>query len=225
MLFDNAWGPTPDCRVGIPGGQIPMGESPCGNVVAMGIVTVLGLSVLMVPARADEEKIPVEKLPAAVQKAIKSKFPKAEIERASKEVEDGKTIYEVELEIKDRSVDVAFKADGTILEIEREVPFDEVPKAVKKKLAAKYPKAKIEKVEEVTKGEDGPVHYEVAITTEVVLTAKGKIVKAEEEEDDEDRPRKPRSPRRKRTRMTMMRMTMSMTTRGKTKRTTMSNLW
>ncbi len=51
-------------------------------------------------------------------------------------------------------------------------------------MAAKYPKAKIEKVEEVTKGEDGPVRYEVAITTEVVLTAKGKIVKAKEEEDD-----------------------------------------
>jgi hypothetical protein len=152
---------------------------------ALGMITVLGLSALVVPARADEEKIPVEKLPAAVRKAIKSKFPKAEIESASKEVADGKMIYEVALEIKDRSVDVAFKADGTILEIEREVPFDEVPKAVKKKLAAKYPKAKIEKVEEVTKGEDGPVHYEVAITTEVVLTAKGKIIKAEEEEDEE----------------------------------------
>ena len=37
-------------------------------------------------------------------------------------------------------------------------------------------KAKIEKAEEVTKGEDGPVRYEVAITTEVVLTANGKIV-------------------------------------------------
>lgn len=55
---------------------------------------------------------------------------------------------------------------------------------VKKALAAKYPKAKIEKVEEVTKGESGPVRYEVAITTEVVLTAKGRIVNAKEEDDD-----------------------------------------
>jgi len=151
---------------------------------ALGIMTLLGLSVLMVPARADDEKIPVDKLPAAVRKAIKTKFPKAEIESASKEVEDGDTIYEVELEVKDRSVDVAFKADGTILEIEREVPFDELPKAVKKTLAAKYPKAKIEKVEEVTKGENGAVQYEVAIRSEVVVTAKGKIVNAKEEEDE-----------------------------------------
>ena len=142
----------------------------------------------MMPARADEEKVSVDKLPAAVKTALKRKFPKAEIEKATKEVEDGTTVYEVELEIKDRLVDVSLKADGTILEIEREVLADELPEAVRKKLAARYPKAKIEKAEEVTKGEDGPVRYEVAITTEVVLTAKGKIVQAEEEAEDEKKP-------------------------------------
>ena len=154
------------------------------KLFVMGIVSVLGLAVVMMPARADEEKVSVDKLPAAVTKALKRKFPKAEIEKATKEVEDGNTVYEVELEIKDRSIDVSLKADGTILEIEREVPADELPEAVRKKLAASYPKAKIEKAEEVTKGEDGPVRYEVAITTEVVLTANGKIVQAEEEEDE-----------------------------------------
>jgi hypothetical protein len=158
------------------------------KLFVMGIVSVLGLAVVMMPARADEEKVSVDKLPAAVKKALKRKFPKAEIEKATKEVEDGNTVYEVELEIKDRSVDVSLKADGTILEIEREVPADELPEAVRKKLAARYPKAKIEKAEEVTKGEDGPVRYEVAITTEVVLTANGKIVQAEEEAEDEKKP-------------------------------------
>jgi hypothetical protein len=158
------------------------------NLFVMGIVSVLGLAVVVIPARADEEKVPVDKLPTAVKKALKRKFPKAEIEKATKEVEDGNTVYEVELEIKDRSVDVSLKADGTILEVERELPADELPKAVRKKLAARYPKAKIEKAEEVTKGEDGPVRYEIAITTEVVLTAEGKIVQPEEEAEDEKKP-------------------------------------
>jgi Putative beta-lactamase-inhibitor-like, PepSY-like len=154
------------------------------KLFAIGIVAFLGLAVLTVPARTDEEKVPIDKLPAAVLKAVKRKFPKAEIEKATKEVEDGTTTYEVELEINDRSVDVSLKADGTILEIEREVPVAELPKAVRKKLAARYPGAKIVKAEELTKGEDGPVRYEVAISTEVVLTAKGKIVRAKEEEDE-----------------------------------------
>ena len=107
---------------------------------------------------------------------------------ASKEVEDGATTYEVELKVEGRSVDLALNAEGKILEIEKEVPVDELPKAVKKRLAARYPGAKIEKVEEITKGEDGPVHYEVAIKAEVVFTAKGKIVQAKEEDEDDEKP-------------------------------------
>ena len=116
------------------------------------------ISTMAVMARADDEKISVESLPAAIKKAIKKKFHKAEIEKAAKEVEDGKTTYEVLLEIDDSPVDVAFKADGTILEIE--------------------------KIEAVTKGEDGPTVYEIAIKTEVVLDAKGKFVGTTEEDDE-----------------------------------------
>jgi hypothetical protein len=38
----------------------------------------------------------------------------------------------------------------------------------------------------VTRGEDGPVRYEIAITTEVVVDAKGKFNKAGDEEDEHD---------------------------------------
>ena len=148
----------------------------------------LGLVATAVALHADEEKIAPEKLPAAVKRAVKKKFPEATIREASKEVEDDVTTYEVELRVEGRSVDMALKADGTILEIEKEVPVNELPKAVRKKLAARYPGAKIEKAEEITKGEDGPVRYEVAIKAEVVFTAKGKIVKAEEEDEDDEKP-------------------------------------
>ena len=40
---------------------------------------------------ADEEKIPLDKLPKAVVEAVKKRFPKAEMKEASKEIEDGKT--------------------------------------------------------------------------------------------------------------------------------------
>ncbi len=148
----------------------------------------VGLVATAVALHADEEKIPVEKLPAAVKKAVKKKFPEARIGGASKEVEDGATTYEVELKVEGHSVDMALKADGTIVEIEREVSVSELPKAVRKKLAARYPGAKIEKAEQITKGEDGPVRYEVAIKAEVVFTAKGKIVQAKEEDEDDAKP-------------------------------------
>ena len=95
-------------------------------------LTFVALSTLALSAWADDEKIALEKLPAAVKNAIKKKFHKAEIEKATKEVEDGKTTYEVLLEIDDSPVDVAFSADGTILEIEKVIPADKVPARVMK---------------------------------------------------------------------------------------------
>jgi hypothetical protein len=157
---------------------------------AMLVTTLTVFSTLAALARADDKKVSVADLPSAIKKAIETKFPKAEIEKAAKEVEDGKTTYEVLLEIDDKPVDVAFKADGTILEIEREIEFESLPARVKKAFKKKYPGAKVEKVEEVRKGEGEPANYEIAIKTEVVMTAKGKVVKAkvEEEEDDDEKP-------------------------------------
>ncbi len=148
----------------------------------------LGLLVAAVPLRADEEKISAEKLPAAVKKAVQKKFPEAKVRGAAKEVEDGKTTYEVELTVEGRAVDVAMNAEGKILEIEKEIPVAKLPAAVKKRLEAKYPGARIEKAEEITKGEDGPVRYEVVLKAEVVFTAKGKVVKAAEEDEEDEKP-------------------------------------
>src|SRR5262245_125276 len=146
----------------------------------------LGLSVLAVPSRADEEKISAERLPAAVKKAVHKKFPEAKFRGAAKEVEDGKTTYEVLLTVEGRAVDVSLDAEGEILEIEKEIAAEKLPRAVRRRLAARYPGAKIEKAEELIEGEDGPVRYEVAIKAEVVFTAKGKVVVQAKEEDEED---------------------------------------
>ncbi len=103
------------------------------NRYRTGLAALMGLSVLAVAAVADEEKIAAEKLPAAVKKAVKKKFPEAKIHGAAKEVEDGKTTYEVELKVEGRSVDVALNAEGKILEIEKEIPVAKLPEAVKKR--------------------------------------------------------------------------------------------
>src|ERR1700676_2820543 len=46
-------------------------------------------------AGAQEEKAPLDKLPKAVSGAVKKRFPKAEMASASKETEDGKTVFDV----------------------------------------------------------------------------------------------------------------------------------
>jgi Putative beta-lactamase-inhibitor-like, PepSY-like len=157
---------------------------------AVAYPTLLASLAMAGAATAGEEKIPVKELPRAVLRAVEAKFPKAEIEGAAKEEEDGKTVYEVSLEVADRGVDVALTPDGTILEVEKEIPVDELPAAVKKALAKKYPKAKVAKAEAITKGEGGATEYEVVLASEVVVTAKGKFVESEDdEEEDDDKPK------------------------------------
>ncbi len=139
--------------------------------------------------RADEEKVPIDKLPRAVVDAVKKRFPEAEIVSASKEVEDGKTLYEVALKQKDLKMDVTLTAEGAIQEIEKEIVAKDLPKAIADSLDAKYPKATIKKAEEIIKVKDGKEKlesYEILLVTgekktlEVVLSPDGKVTKEED---------------------------------------------
>jgi len=156
------------------------------KTIALAVFAILSVGLV---ARADEEKIALDKVPAAVMKAVKDKFPKAEIKEAAKEVEDGKTTFEIGLKQDGRGIDVALKEDGTILEVEKEIAVADLPKAVADALKAKYPKGEMKKAEEIVKGEK--TSYEVVVVNngknqEVAISADGKILEAEKKEDDKD---------------------------------------
>lgn len=150
--------------------------------------------VLAAPVRADEEKVPLDKVPKAVMEAAKKRFPKAEVVGASKETEKDKTVYEVELKADGKTTDVTLTPEGVIVTIEQEIDAKELPKPVTAALEKKYPKAKFNIVETVYAVKDGKEaldFYEVELTTaekktvEVKIAADGTI-KDEEEKKKED---------------------------------------
>ena len=137
--------------------------------------------------QAEEKEVPLNEVPEAVLKSVKGKFPKAELKKAEKEVEDGETTFELSLTSEGKKMDVALKEDGTILEVETQIKASDLPEAVTKTLMAKYPKATIKKAEEIAK--DKKTSYEVVLVDgkekhEVLVDTTGKIVKDEEEDDD-----------------------------------------
>jgi hypothetical protein len=148
------------------------------------------LVVLVAAVRADEEKVPLDKLPRAVGDAVKAKFPGAELVGASKEVEKGETLYEVALKYKGHNHDVTFKQDGGVVSVEKEITARDLPRAVSETLAAKYPRATFKKVEEVHEG--NKLTYEVLLVTadkktlEVVLDPRGKVEKEESKNKKDD---------------------------------------
>lgn len=137
---------------------------------------------LLATARAEQEKIPLDKVPKAVLDAVKAKFPKGELTGAEKETDGEKVTYEVKLLDNKRKFEVIANPDGKVLAVEKVLEPSELPKPVTDALDAKYPKAKIKKAEEVTA--DEKITYEVVLitadteTVKVIFDAEGKLVES-----------------------------------------------
>lgn len=155
------------------------------------VATVVTVALVVAGGRADEEKVPLDKLPKAVVDAVKAKFPKAEIKQAEKETEDGKTKYEVTLADGGTKIDVDVTEGGTITGYEKEIALKDLPKAVSEAAAAKHPKGtakSAEAVYNVKDGKDALAYYEVTIEVdgkkhEVEVLPDGKLKPEEKKEE------------------------------------------
>ena len=149
------------------------------------------LAVSTAAPAAEDDKLKFDDLPKAVKKTVKEKFPEAKYRGISKEKnEEGEMVFEVEMTIEGKSVDIIIDDEGDIETIEKEIEVEDLPRAVIKAAKAKFSDAKIEKVEEVT-DEEGVVVYEVGFSSqakksfEVVMSPNGKIIEKGGEEKEE----------------------------------------
>ena len=144
-------------------------------------VVLLGAFALFVfvgtAVRADEEAVPVDKIPKAVMDALLAKFPKA------KEGDD--IVYDIEFKEGDRKCEADIKENGTYINYEKAIAAKDLPKAVKDAIEKRYPKAKMTEIMEETevKGKDEKISaYEVVLETadkkevEVRVSPEGKIL-------------------------------------------------
>jgi hypothetical protein len=160
------------------------------RLLVMAVVTVF---VLAAPVRADGEDVPLDKVPKVVLEAAKKRFPKAEVVGASKEKDKDKTVYEIEMKLDGKTIDVTLTADGVITDIVREIEVKDLPRAVVAALMKRYPKATYKSVEAVYSVKDGKekfTHYDVLLATadkkeiEIEILANGKITSEEVQKPD-----------------------------------------
>lgn len=121
------------------------------------------------------------KLPAAVTAAFKKTYPNATIRGTAKEIEGGKTVYEVESVENGKARDFMYNPDGTVIDIEEELNPADLPAPVSAALKTLYPTATIGVAEKLTKG--STVQYELQIKgakqKSVTFTPDGKLVPPE----------------------------------------------
>jgi uncharacterized membrane protein YkoI len=139
-------------------------------------------------AQASEKKMKMKDLPKAVQQTVQEQSKGANVSGLSKEVEHGKTYYEVELKVNGHGKDILLDAAGAIVEVEEEVTMASLPPAVRSALEAKAGKGRIVKVESITKN-NTLVAYEAQVNTagkksEIKVGPEGKSIDRESEEDE-----------------------------------------
>jgi hypothetical protein len=117
-------------------------------------------------------------LPAPILAAFQTAYPHATIKAAAREKENGKVVWEVESTDNGLGRDLLYTPDGSVLEVEEEVPSAQLPAPVTAAVKAQYPSARIVKGERVTRG--ASVSYVLALAgasrKSVALTPEGKPV-------------------------------------------------
>ncbi len=111
-----------------------------------------------------EKQVDLKKVPKVVVDAVKARYPGATIRGASTETDMGKTVYEIMITTKKKQkIDVSLTTDGKIVSTEAEIVLKDVPRKVVQAMNARYPKAKVKLIEEVTRGKTR--YYEFQLTT------------------------------------------------------------
>ena len=100
-------------------------------------------------ASAQETKIKFKDLPPAVQETARAQSQGAMVKAYVKEIEKGKTEYEVQLIVDGKKRAVSIDPNGKILETEQEVAFESVPQKAQDAIKQEAGGAKVERVEEV----------------------------------------------------------------------------
>lgn len=139
-----------------------------GVVISFGLCTA---------ASAADEKVDPDKLPQKVKDTLKTRWSTAKITVATKTMEDGAVVYDIEMTQDGKKREADIREDGSIVNFENQIAIKDLPKAVADAVKAKHPDATIKEAMEtlvIKDGKDVVDEYEVLLTTgdnkEVELT-------------------------------------------------------
>jgi len=131
-----------------------------------GLLVVLGgavtLSICTGISRASEKRVNYGDLPPAVKETVQRETQGATVKGYSKEVENGRIEYEVEMVLHGKSRDVSIDPSGKVIEIEQEVPIDAIPAPAMAAIQKEAAGGSIGKIEEVKS--DSETAYEAHVS-------------------------------------------------------------
>jgi hypothetical protein len=137
-------------------------------------------------ARAQEEAVPVNKIPKAVMDSLIARFPKARIDKCTRAKEGGDIVYDIEFtQQSGRKGEADIREAGTYINFEKQIDAKSLSRTVRGAVEQRYPKSTLKEVMEETevKGRNERLSaYEVVLVTadrknvEVRVSPDGRIL-------------------------------------------------
>jgi hypothetical protein len=163
------------------------------NVFVFCAAAVVSGALLAGSAWGGGDKVDIAKLPKPVVDAVKAKWPKGELKRATVEKVDGKDVYEIVVNLsKSSHIHAVVAGEGKLLEIHHHMDLKDLPAKVTDAIKAKYPKGTIDEAEKQTDPNDKVLRYEVIVELDantsvtMLIDPMGKIEKETKETTKKD---------------------------------------
>ena len=138
---------------------------------------------------ADEKPIKQADLPAPVRATVAVQAKGAKIHGLSKEKENGRLNYELELVLADgHRKDLDINPAGSVTEIEEEVAMSSLPTTVQNAIRSNAGRKKVVRIERVSKGDGTLRGYEIGLRdgaahSELHLAPDGKVQPGDDDDD------------------------------------------
>ena len=146
-------------------------------------IRIVAVTMIASLALQAESKVKLESLPQAVQTTIRNETRGGTLLAIVKEVENGKTLYEVESKKAGKTRDFMVDTSGSVVSVEEETDMASVPQEVQAGLKKAAGSSKITKVEKVTEGTvtkyEATVQGKLGKKSEVSVNADGSPIKQE----------------------------------------------
>ncbi len=158
------------------------------------ILTLLFFSYLAIHAFAQERRVNSKLIPEKIKNYLQLNYPSVKGIEYFKKKDKDSLLYEVEFVLNKQEYNVRFSLEGSLVEIEREIEFDEIrtslQQIMKSALNENFAKVRIRKTQEVDPG--AKKHFEVYVKAKksnkfkagfyrVMFDGSGKLLSIEEE--------------------------------------------
>jgi len=143
-------------------------------------------------AREEKERVVTEnEVPQAVLEVFTNSYPDAAVKQFGEEIEDGQTFYEISFAFEGREMEVLYKPDGKVAEIEEAISEQELADNIRQAITKEFDRCSLDKIEKIDKA--GKKFFEVKLTNtkdekrwELIFSDAGELIKKEEMGEEED---------------------------------------